>query len=448
MKKIFLNKKIKIISVSILFVSVIITVIFLCLAGIKKEEKSLSSYDMELVYSDTTHTLSGTEKVTFINNYENMFTYLYLHLYPNAFRENAKNPIVSVAEQDKVYVNGESFGNINIIKVISEGQELNYQVEGQDENILKVELPFEVYPDESITFEIEFETILANVNHRLGYGNNTTNFGNFYPILCVYEDGIGFKTDLYHSNGDPFYSECANYNITLSYPSTFTLASSGTVTSSNTQENITTCKIKGEKIRDFCFVLSEIFEKSTTKLGDTNINYYGYNGDINLNYCIDVSKEALSTFNDMFGDYPYDSLNVVKTNFVHGGMEYPNLVMISDDISEDDIAYVIVHEIAHQWWYGVVGNDEYNHAWMDEGLAEYSTLLFFEKNSKYGLNIDEMIKKILMQNQKQKEVFNKIRKFIEENKRHEYRNGRINEYYLELNEKKLNELLNLLKEVE
>ena len=60
---------------------------------------------------------------------------------------------------------------------------------------------------------------------------------------------------------------------------------------------------------------------------------------------------------------------------------------------------------------------------------------------------NEMIKKILMQNQKQKEVFNKIRKFIEENKRHEYRNGRINEYYLELNEKKLNELLNLLKEV-
>lgn len=61
---------------------------------------------------------------------------------------------------------------------------------------------------------------------------------------------------------------------------------------------------------------------------------------------------------------------------------------------------------------------------------------------------NEMIEKTLMQNQKQKEVFNKIRKFIEENKRHEYRNGRINEYYLELNEKKLNELLNLLKEVE
>lgn len=61
---------------------------------------------------------------------------------------------------------------------------------------------------------------------------------------------------------------------------------------------------------------------------------------------------------------------------------------------------------------------------------------------------NEMIENLLIDNQKQKEVFNKIRKFIEENKRHEYRNGRINEYYLELNEKKLNELLNLLKEVE
>ena len=391
MKKVKFNKKFKIISVSILFVSVIVIVTLMCLNGLKNEQKLNSSYKMELSYNNQSHTLSGSEEVTFVNNYENMFTYLLLHLYPNAFREGASNPIVSIAEQDKVYVNDVSYGNITINSVVYQDQPLEYQIEGQDENILRVQLPIEVYPDESITFMIDFSVQLANVNHRLGYGNNTINFGNFYPILCVYEDGVGFKTDLYHSNGDPFYSECSNYYVTLNYPAGLTLASSGEVKSLSTNQDNSTAIIKGTNIRDFAFVLSEIFEVVSEKVGDTTVNYYGYNDDNNLQTCLNTSVDALKTFNDMFGDYPYSTLNVVKTNFVHGGMEYPNLVYISDDVSQDDLAYVIVHEIAHQWWYGVVGNDEYNHAWMDEGLAEYSTLMFFEKNPNYNLNINDMI---------------------------------------------------------
>jgi len=56
---------------------------------------------------------------------------------------------------------------------------------------------------------------LPNINHRFGYGDNTVNFGNFYPVACVYENGKGFIQDLYHSNGDPFYSECSNYEVEI-----------------------------------------------------------------------------------------------------------------------------------------------------------------------------------------------------------------------------------------
>ena len=88
--------------------------------------------------------------------------------------------------------------------------------------------------------------------------------------------------------------------------------------------------------------------------------------------------------------YPYATLTVVKTPFIYGGMEYPNLVFISDSIDEpQEYQKVIVHEIAHQWWYSVVGNDEINEAWLDESLAEYSTALFFGANSKYGLTYEE-----------------------------------------------------------
>ena len=59
--------------------------------------------------------------------------------------------------------------------------------------------------------------------------------------------------------------------------------------------------------------------------------------------------------------------------------------------SQSDYNYVIAHEIAHQWWYGVIGNDQYNHAWQDEGLAEYSTLLFFKNNTQYGEDFEKLI---------------------------------------------------------
>lgn len=391
MKKITLNKKTKIISTIILFAVIIAIVVFLCLTGLKKDETPLSSYKMELSYDNTAHTISGSEEITFVNNYDNMFTYLYLHLYPNAFRQGSTASVVSLAEEENAYPNGISYGGIEVQSVTSDGESLDFSVEGEDQNILRVELQTEVYPDESITFTINFTTTLANINHRLGYGENTINLGNFYPIICMYESGTGFKTDLYHSNGDPFYSECADYDVTISYPSNYMLASSGQLMEASTENDITTSTMTGEKIRDFCMVISENFSHTSSKVGNTIINYYGYNDDTNLDTCLQVCEDALTTFNDLFGEYPYSQLSVVKSNFVHGGMEYPNLVLISDEVSNEDLAYVIVHEIAHQWWYGVVGNDENNHAWMDEGLAEYSTILFFENNSDYGQDCESMI---------------------------------------------------------
>ena len=391
MKKITLNKKTKIISTIILFAVIIAIVVFLCLTGLKKDETPLSSYKMQLSYDNTAHTISGSEEITFVNNYDNMFTYLYLHLYPNAFRQGSTASVVSPAEEENAYPNGISYGGIEVQSVTSDGEILTFMVEGEDQNILRVELQTEVYPDESITFTINFTTTLANINHRLGYGENTINLGNFYPIICMYESGVGFKTDLYHSNGDPFYSECADYDVTISYPSNYMLASSGQLVEASTENDITTSTMTGEKIRDFCMVISENFSHTSSKVGNTIINYYGYNDDTNLDTCLQVCEDALTTFNDLFGEYPYSQLSVVKSNFVHGGMEYPNLVLISDEVSNEDLAYVIVHEIAHQWWYGVVGNDENNHAWMDEGLAEYSTILFFENDSSYGQDCESMI---------------------------------------------------------
>lgn len=391
MKKFILSKKSKILSAALLVFVVAIVLTIGLLHVRSDDEQENSHYQMTLSYDAQTHQLSGQMVATFFNSYDNMFTSLQMHLYPNAFRQGATASVVSSNNYDKAYPNGESFGNIEIASVTKDGSPLSFEVEGSDQNILRIDLGQELYPDEKISFSVDFTTTLANINHRLGYGENTINFGNFYPIFAVYESGKGFSTSLYHSNGDPFYSECADYDVTISYPSSMQIASSGNFISSTERGDTTSSQFSGKNIRDFCFVLSSKFSHASTKVGSTIVNYYGYTSDKDIDKNLQTAKDAMQTFNKLFGDYPYQQVSVVKSNFVHGGMEYPNLVLISDDLDAADIGYVIIHELAHQWWYGVVGNDEYNHAWLDEGLTEFSTLLFYKENPSYGNDFDQMI---------------------------------------------------------
>jgi aminopeptidase N len=96
-------------------------------------------------------------------------------------------------------------------------------------------------------------------------------------------------------------------------------------------------------------------------------------------------------FSETFGEYSYPTLSVVQTGFCMGGMEYPALTMISDTLSSATNLYTIVHENAHQWWYAMVGSDQVNYSWQDEGLAEYSALMFFENNPTYGFTRTGML---------------------------------------------------------
>lgn len=388
------------------FALALIFIVPFALVGCGQEEVKLSHYSLDLEYFDSTQTVSGNEVVEYVNTSDNMFTYLLFHLYPNAFREDSSSPVVSSVSENKAYPNGKSYGYITINAVYCEGNLAKYEITGDDENILKVDLCRALYPDESIKINILFEVKLANINHRLGYGNHATNLGNFYPIACVYENGKGFMTSPYHSNGDPFYSETANYSVEITYPKGYQMAASGVIRNQLEKDGKIKAQLIGNKIRDFCLVLSKEFKVKTASVDNIEIKYYYYN-DINADKSLQASCDAVKTFNKMIGRYEYSVLNVVETNFLNGGMEYPNLVMISDQAGQD-YTYVIVHEIAHQWWYGMVGNDEYNNAWMDEGLTEFSTMLFFEENTSYGENYNNLIKNATATFKNFEEVYTRI----------------------------------------
>lgn len=392
------------IALCVISVIALVVVIFTGCASSTSLNANLNHYELNLTFDDENKTVEGNQKVNYLNNADVPLNSIKFHLYPNAFREGAKISPVSLTNEHKAYPNGKSYGNIkiNAVKVagmncslkLNDEDNINnpsYQITGEDENILQINLTKELYPNDKIELEIDYIITLPNVNHRFGYGNNTINLGNFYPIACVFENG-NFKTDLYHYNGDPFYSDMANYEVSITFPSQYKMASTGNLISSQTQENLTTNKMSANSVRDFAIVLSDKFKVISQKTDDVTISYY-YFSDEDAEKSLETAGKAISTFNNLIGKYPYKTLSVVEADFVHGGMEYPNLIYIATDITDhSQYEQVIVHETAHQWWYNVVGNSEYDNGWLDEGLTEYTTALFYELNPNEGINKDTIIK--------------------------------------------------------
>ena len=364
----------------------------------QNSETENNSYEIKLAYDDEENKLLGEMTVNYYNNTGEELEFVCFHLYPNAFRENSSQSIVSLANYNRAYYNGKSYGDIIITDCNKE-----FSFIGEDENILKLDLSSTLAPNDIVILKIEFETLLPEINHRMGVGENTINFGNAVPILCVYENGA-FDLNGYNSNGDPFYSEISDYSVQISFPEKYKIACTGELISESIEDGNKLVSIKADNVRDFVFILSEKFEVLTQDVGNTTVSYYYYD-DEKPEESLKTSVLSLQTFNELFGEYPYSTLKVVEASFVHGGMEFPNLVLISDSLfSYETYTTVIIHEIAHQWWYGLVGNDQYNYGWLDEGLAEFSTALFYEKNPEYNITREQMT----LRNQSNYKVFETI----------------------------------------
>ncbi|MBQ8749776.1 MAG: M1 family metallopeptidase [Clostridia bacterium] len=363
--------------------------------GLDKYSQNLNEYNINLQFNDENKSLSGTQTVNYINSTDIVLTNVDFHLYPNAFkRQETTQKVVSDFNYDRAYPNGFDSGYIDIREVKVKNKDATYSFCESENSIISVELGEKLYPEERIEIKFSYEIKIPNIHHRFGYGDNTINIGNFYPIACIYEDG-GFVHDGYHYNGDPFYSQMANYNVEITYPSKYEIGSSGECVKTEENAGCITKNFEAIVVRDFAFVLSEKFEVQKSKYEDTSI-YYMFYKDEEPAKTLQLIEDALKTFNNLIGEYPYSTLTVVQSNFIHGGMEYSNIVLISDEVEITSEYYnVIVHEIAHQWFYNIIGNNEVSEAWLDEGLTEYVTAMFYDLNEGYGTTYDDIVANML-----------------------------------------------------
>lgn len=303
---------------------------------------------------------------------------LYFCLYPNAFKYEDNN---TYSDFDKAYPQGFDSGYVDISSVTCDGKKCEFSFEEKGE-ILKVETGKEGKREITVSFSEKLPFSPA----RYGYGENTFNFGNWYPVLCPNIDGKTVK-NTYTVNGDPFCSETADYSVKITLPAKMRIATTGKIISRDENNPFEyTWNIQAENVRDFAFTVSEKYKLLSEKIGNTVVYSYYYGEEKYGQKVLEYGVEAIECYSKLFGEYPYETFTLAQTDFYMGGMEYPNLVYINGELYGEEqlksLEEVAVHETAHQWWYGIVGNDEKKESWLDEGLTQYSVVLFFEE--KYG----------------------------------------------------------------
>jgi len=240
-------------------------------------------------------------------------------------------------------------------------------------------------PGGYLTLSVQYDLNLpaADIHHVFGYNNRQINLVDWYPFIVPYSRGwlLHPPADL----GEHLTYDVADFDVTvtLADPSIpVTLAAS-----SPAEETSGSWHYRLQNARTFVFSGSTAYQKvSATSNGVTITSFYFDKNESPARAILDATIKSVNIFSELFVSYPHQSLSIVESPFFDG-MEYDGLFFLSRNfyISYDgtllnDLIDIAVHETAHQWWFGLVGNDQAMEPWLDEALSTYSEELFYENS--------------------------------------------------------------------
>jgi hypothetical protein len=266
------------------------------------------------------------------------------------------------------------------------------QVEGEavvpslraDETALVVPLGRSFAPDTSLELELDFQIAIppkGNEYALFGYSHGIWSLPDAYPLLAVH-DGVAWREDIAPAHSDAVFAEAAFYDVSLTLPPTLTLAATGSVLDDAMDASgKRTHHIVGGPLREFAWLASADYQVMAKTVDGRVVESYFLSGhDAAGEAALDNSVLALRAYEEAFGPYPYRQMVVVEAPLLFYGMEFPGLNLVGRDLYQQqgtEFVNRVVHEIAHQWWYAQVGNDQVNVPWLDEGLAEYSMAIYY-----------------------------------------------------------------------
>lgn len=360
-------------------------------------------YKIQVTLDANKKKLIGLETVTWRNPGRNKVDELFFHLYPNAFASDKSTFNKESGGQLRDARRDDSnYGDMNILSMKTQGgQDLMPTLQyvqpddhnDQDRTVASVTLPEAVPADGTTTVQIQFEVTLPKVYARMGYYGDFVMAGQWFPKLAVYEPvgrrGVieeGWNAHQYHGNSE-FYADYGTFDVSINVPKKYIVAASGAPTASAPapQSNGTaTWHFKAEDVHDFAWSASPNFitdEKDFTSANVAGVKiklYLDPNHKQLRDRYFKAAENSLNLYGKWYGSYPYTTLSIITPPAGAegaGGMEYPTLVTAweaSNSKLGEELERVIVHEIGHQYWYGLVGTNEFEEAWLDEGFTSYA----------------------------------------------------------------------------
>jgi hypothetical protein len=340
------------------------------------------AYDLRVRYFPAERRLEGDEAIRLYLRQAAPEGQLVLHLYPNAFRDAAP---FSARDQAGLF---QQPGEINITSLQVNGRATTWAVQ---DTLLSIDLAANrLSRGGRLDLQLSFTLTLPISRGRLGVYDDVHLFGNWYPLLAVAEGGT-WRRDPYLPIGDPFYSEMADYRVWITVPASYKVVTSGReLTHSESADGLVQYQFEARDVRDFAWATSPRFQVESRQVGEVLVRSAWFSDAEWGRLATDLAAHTLQVYSRLFGPYYHQSLTVVETGLgVFGGMEYPGLVVLGPYGQRETriaeaarIEREIAHEVAHQWWYSAVGNDQIREPWLDEALATYSVHLYFA--DRYG----------------------------------------------------------------
>lgn len=337
-------------------------------------ELGLTSYEIALALPDTDATLdlSGQQTVIYTNTTGEPLAELPFRLYANSAA-----PDHNAITLDEVTIGGE---NAPVALSV-------------DNSVATVTLPAPLAPGQSVTIEMAFTTTPDRDEPR-HYGifnftsaTQTWSLAHWYPVVAGRDPDSGWMLEPTSVYGDPIFTETALYTVEVDAPSAMQLITSGVETKAWVSGTRTTTTFNAWPSRDFVIIANTGLQSVAAQVGNTTVTSWFEPGTEPAGqHALDWSVAALELFNGLLGEYPYQQLNVVSAEiFNAAGVEFPQMVTVDRgyyraETPSTHFEFTVAHEVVHQWFFNLVGNNQYAHAFMDESLTNYlSAVTYFSR---------------------------------------------------------------------
>jgi hypothetical protein len=353
-------------------------------------------YEIDAKYDAVKHTVDATEILTYHNLTGVALDHFPFHLYQNAFQPNSTwvREAKIMGSRDTTYDKweGKEYGSeeIKSLEVVGQGDltaKLHYiqPDDGNKDDKTVVDLPLNrpIPPDGYVQFKIAFHDQMPETQARSGWKRDFMLGGQWFPKVGVWWHGA-WNCHQYHATSE-FFADFGVYDVKLTVPQFEVVGASGVkVSEVKNPDNTKTVTYHGDDIHDFAWTVSPRF-----KVKEDGV-FQGQMGPVQMRILMQpahwsqagrhekILRESLQHFEDWYGPYPYKTITLVdpEPDSAAGGMEYPTFITGDTDWFMPDGVYfpeiVIEHEFGHQYWYGMVATNEFEDAWMDEGINSYT----------------------------------------------------------------------------